>query len=117
MSVPRPTSANSTSAIVKEGPVVHAMCRMCEKISVSTTAGARFVVSDKGDILSPKYAPEMTAPAAIAGDRPRPIDTPINATPRVPATVQELPVASAAIAQIRQLAAKNQSGLRSSRPK
>ena len=42
----------------------------------------------------------MIAPAAIAGDKFKPIDTAIRATPNVPATVQELPVASAAIAQI-----------------
>ena len=40
--------------MMNDGPVVHAMWRMCVKISVCTTAGARFVVSDNGDILSPK---------------------------------------------------------------
>ena len=74
------------------------------------------MVSESGDILSPKYAPEMMAPAAIAGDCPRPIDTPISATPKVPATVHELPVAKAAIAQIMQVAAKNHCGLRISSP-
>ena len=87
-----------------EGPVVQTICRICVKRSVPVTAGARLVVSDKGDILSPKYAPEMIAPAVIAGERSSPIDTPINATPSVPATVQELPVARAAIAQIKHVA-------------
>ncbi len=54
VSVPSPTMAKRNSAIVNEGPVVHAMWRMCVNISVSTTAGARFVVSESGDILSPK---------------------------------------------------------------
>src|SRR5690606_22294449 len=95
-----------TSAIRNDGPVVNDMCRMCVNRSVPATAGARLVVSDSGDILSPKYAPEMTAPAAIAGDRESPIATPISATPSVPAVVHELPVASAEIAQIRHVATK-----------
>ena len=44
------------------------------------------------------------APAAIAGERFKPIETAIRATPRVPATVHELPVARAATAQIRHAA-------------
>ena len=64
------------------------------------TAGARFVVSDKGDILSPKYEPEMTAPAVTSGESPNPAAIPINAAPSVPATVQELPMLSADSAQI-----------------
>ncbi|MPN51770.1 hypothetical protein SDC9_199419 [bioreactor metagenome] len=60
-------------------------------------AGARFVVSDKGDILSPKYAPDTIQPAANGTDTPRPEAIPISATPTVPAVVQELPVAKATI--------------------
>ena len=50
------------------------------------------VVSDRGVILSPKYAPQMTAPAATASSSPRTVLMPTNATPRVPAVVHELPV-------------------------
>ena len=50
--------------------------------------------------MSPKYAPEITAPAVILGDRPRPVAIPINATPNVPATVHELPILNAEIAQM-----------------
>ena len=32
------------------------------------TAAAKLVVSDKGDNLSPKYAPEIIAPAVIASE-------------------------------------------------
>ena len=53
-SPPNPMDANITSAIRNEGKVVHAMCWMCVNRSIPTTAGARFVVSDSGDILSPK---------------------------------------------------------------
>ena len=49
-----PTRANSRRASRNEGPVVHTMCRMCVNSSVPVTAEARFVVSDSGDILSPK---------------------------------------------------------------
>ena len=64
------------------------------------TAGARFVVSDKGDILSPKYDPEITAPAVTSGERPKPAAIPIKAAPKVPATVQELPMLKAESAQM-----------------
>ena len=67
-------------------------------------AGAKFVVSDSGDILSPKYAPEIIAPAVISGERPKPKDIPIKATPSVPATVHELPILIAESAQIIQAA-------------
>jgi hypothetical protein len=36
------------------GTVVHTMWRMCVKRSVPAIAGARLVVSESGDILSPK---------------------------------------------------------------
>ena len=50
-------------------------------------------MSDSGDILSPKYAPEIIAPAAIGAGIPSPDATPISATPTVPAVVHEEPVA------------------------
>ena len=65
---------------------------MCANKVVPETAGARFVVSEKGDILSPNTAPETTAPAVTAGGIPILIPIPTIATPRVPAVVQELPV-------------------------
>ena len=76
------------------------MCRIWENKSVPAMAGARFVVSDKGDILSPKYAPEIIAPAVTDGDKPNPVAIPISATPNVPATVHELPMLIEDIAQI-----------------
>ena len=50
----RPARAKSSRAAAKLGAVVHAMWRIWAKSSVPATAGARFVVSDSGDILSPK---------------------------------------------------------------
>ena len=63
-------------------------------------AGARLVVSESGDILSPKYAPEMTAPAVIGAERPMIWAMPINARPIVPAVVHELPIETATRAQM-----------------
>ena len=63
------------------------------------TAAARFVVSDKGESLSPKYAPEIIAPAVIANETSRTVAMPINPIPRVPATVHELPMLRPNIAQ------------------
>jgi hypothetical protein len=39
---------------MRAGTVVYTMCRMWVKSWVPATAGARFVVSERGDILSPK---------------------------------------------------------------
>ena len=62
-------------------------------------------VSERGDILSPKYAPDITAPAVTAGGiQPYPI--PSAAIPIVPAVVHELPVAKDMIQQIIQTAAR-----------
>ena len=44
----------------------------------------------------------MIAPAVIAGSSPIFCATPIRPMPMVPATVQELPIDTATIAQIRQ---------------
>ena len=41
-------------ATAKLGVVVQVMCLMWVKMSMPVTAGARLVVSDSGDILSPK---------------------------------------------------------------
>ena len=57
-----------------------------------TSFGTRIVVSESGVILSPKYAPQITAPAAVASERPITFAMPTNATPSVPAVVHELPV-------------------------
>jgi hypothetical protein len=84
--------------------------------STPVTAGARFVESLRGDILSPKYAPDTMAPATMAGGMANPFPTPIKATPTVLAVVQELPVESEITAQITQVAGKKTLGLRSSSP-
>lgn len=84
--------------------------------SAPATAGATLVVSDMGDILSPKAAPETTAPAVMAGLMPSPMPTPIRATPTVPQVDQELPVAIAVMMQAIQAVTRNRLGLMSFSP-
>ena len=78
--------------------------------SVPAIAGARLVVSESGDILSPKYAPEIIAPAANGAGIPRPIAIPIRASPIVPTVPHEVPVASEVIEQISTAAIRNTDG-------
>ena len=47
-------NVHPSAAIVIDGKVVHIMCFMCVNKSVPAMAGARLVVSESGDILSPK---------------------------------------------------------------
>ena len=84
--------------------------------SVPAIAGARFVVSESGDILSPKYAPDMIAPAAIGAGMPSPIAIPMRARPIVPIVPHDVPVASAVIEQISTAATRNTDGDSSLRP-
>ena len=67
-------------------------------------AGAKFVVSDRGLILSPKYAPEITAPAVIGRLKDSPKAIPIKATPIVPMVPQDEPVATEVMEQIKTVA-------------
>ena len=70
-------------------------------------AGAMLVVSDRGDILSPKYAPDRTAPATIGRGKPSPPPIPIKAIPMVPVVPQEVPVASEVMEHMISAAGKN----------
>ena len=83
----------------KAGIVVHIIFLMCLNKSDSPIAAAKFVESDKGDILSPKIAPEMIAPATNAGLTPIVIPIPNNAIPTVEIKVNALPIDSPIIAQ------------------
>ena len=85
----------SASAITTAGPDVQIIAPMCSLVvTLPTIEGTRTVVSETGVILSPKYAPEITAPAAIAGSAPTSGASATKATPRVAAVVHELPMAS-----------------------
>ncbi len=79
---------------IHAGNVVHSMCRIWSNRLERAATGARFVVSEKGDNLSPKYAPVIMAPAAGPFGIPKPSAIPIKAIPMVPTVPQEVPVKS-----------------------
>jgi len=74
-------------------------------------AGAIFVVSDKGEILSPKKAPEITAAAVIAAGKPIPLPTAIRAIPTVAIDVKEVPVLVETTAVIKAAKGRKTEGL------
>ena len=84
---------------------------MCVNKSVPEIADAKFVVSLSGDSLSPKYAPEITAPAIIPAGIPNAVPIPTSAIPTVAEVVHELPVAIEIMAAIITDAGKNMAGL------
>ena len=73
--------------------MVQSMCFTWVITSVPETEAARMVLSDSGDILSPKYAPQMIAPAVMGDGIPMAFPIPISARPTVPRVPQEVPVA------------------------
>ena len=54
ISILKPMTKNSISVIAKVGTVVIAIYLMCLNSSAPAIAGDKFVVSLRGDILSPK---------------------------------------------------------------
>ena len=84
-----------------EGKVVYNIYLIWSNKLDPDIAAAKFVVSLNGDNLSPKYDPEITAPATIAGSIPRAFPIPIIAIPIVADVDQELPVEIETIAEIK----------------
>jgi hypothetical protein len=74
------------------GTVVYIIYRMWENKSAFAIDDAKTVVSDIGDILSPKYAPDIMAPAQRAGGIPKASPIPRRAIPIVAMVVHEVPV-------------------------
>ena len=99
------------SVMVIEGTVVKNMYLICWKRGTLFSDEAITVVSDKGEILSPKYAPEMIAPAITPSLNPSAFPMPSRATPMVAIVVQELPIISDTNAQITQAVTRNILGL------
>src|SRR5699024_740050 len=89
----QPMRPKTISVQIYAGPVVIIMYLMCSIMGVLVSAAMRLVESESSDSLSPKYAPETTAPAVIAGGIPRPDPTAIKATPTEPMVPHEVPVA------------------------
>src|SRR5574344_1057063 len=74
------------------------------------TDAERLVVSERGETLSPKYAPEMIAPASQPTGSPIIVPALSMATPMVPTVVHELPARSDTIAQSRNVTSRNTLG-------
>ena len=96
--------------------VLDSIERMWLHRSVSTTAGVRLVVSESGDILSPKNEPDTTAPAVQYSGTPRAWPIPMMARPTVPTVPQEVPVASDTTVARMQVAGRKIRGLMMPRP-
>ena len=112
VSIYRPIKKKIINVITKLGIVVYIIYLIWEKRSLDAIAAAKLVVSDNGDILSPKYAPEIIDPAISPSEIPRTWPIPINAIPIVAIVDQELPEAKDTIAHIIQDANKKNSGFR-----
>ena len=83
---------------------------MCVNRGVPAEDEARTVVSESGETLSPKYAPDMMAPAIHPGSYPCAVPIPTSATPIVAIVVHELPVITAMRALMIHEANRNTSG-------
>jgi hypothetical protein len=83
---------------------------MCENKSAFAIDDAKTVVSDIGDILSPKYAPEIMAPALRAEGTPSASPIPSRAIPIVAIVVHEVPVITDMREEMIQAHGKNTAG-------
>ncbi len=102
-----PSARNMTRVMTKDGTVVIIRYLICLKSGVPEREDAITVVSESGEILSPKYAPEMMAPAIIPSLKPWALPIPRSATPIVAIVVHELPIITETIAHIRQAVSRN----------
>src|SRR5699024_12479234 len=94
-----------------EGIVVKVLFLICENKSTYNIEDAKFVISESGDILSPKKAPETITPAVIGSDTSIALDIPIKATQMVPTGVKELPTMIPTIADTRNTIVKKNYGI------
>ena len=101
---------------IKAGNVVHIKFLMCANKSVSAIDEARLVESDSGELLSPKMAPDNTAPATNAGEKPIAVPTPISATPTVASVVKADPIIDPTIAVTNKALGKNHAALATLNP-
>ena len=92
---------NNNNEQKKAGKVDHNIFLICANNSLSATADAKLVESDSGDILSPKTAPEMIAPATNPGLAFIEMPIPNKAIPIVEMVVKPDPIATPIIVQTR----------------
>ena len=89
---------------------------MCLKSGTPTELEASTVVSDRGDTLSPKYAPLMMAPATHPSAKPSARPMPISAMPMVATVVHDEPVMTLTSALMMQPEARKMPGRITSMP-
>ena len=65
-----PTIVKNITDSTKPGIVVISIYLIWVYRSTPATDAERLVVSERGDILSPKYAPDITAPASQGAGNP-----------------------------------------------
>ena len=116
VSIDNPIKKKIIIEMIKLGIVVYIIYLIWENKLLEDIAAARFVVSERGDILSPKYAPEIIAPATNPSEIPSTWPIPIRAIPTVAIVDHELPEASDTIAQIKHDAIKKYSGFKICKP-
>ncbi len=87
------------------------MYLICSKILTFAADDASTVVSDIGDTLSPKYEPEIIAPAVHACGTSNASPIPSKATPIVATVVHDDPVITLTTEHITQLLNKNVEGV------
>ena len=112
----RPAMRNVTSARPMAGMAVSMRYRIWSKRSTPQALDATTVVSLSGDTLSPKYAPDIMAPATHPGWKPMTVPMPMNATPMVAMVLQELPVSTDMTAQTAHVVTRKKVGLSIRRP-
>ena len=112
----RPAMLKTTMAMKREIDVVVSIYFICENTGTSDVDAAKTVVSLIIDILSPKYAPEIMAPAVQPSLKPIALPMPISATPMVAMVVHDEPVSSDTTAQIMHEAGRKIDGLKIFRP-
>ena len=106
------TMLNTVMAMKSDIEVVVSIYFICEKMGTSEVEEAKTVVSLITDILSPKYAPEIIAPAIHPSLNPIALPMPISATPMVAIVVHDEPVSKDIMAQIIHDAGRNIEGLK-----
>ena len=107
-----PAMVNTMMEISNEGIVVISIYLIWVKSGTSVVEEANTVVSLMTEILSPKYAPEIIAPAIQPSSKPNARPIPIRATPIVAMVVHEEPVRREIIAQMIHEAGKKIDGCR-----
>ena len=108
-----PTPAKTAIAINIAGIEVSIRKRICLNKGIPHELAASTVVSLRGDTLSPKYAPDIIAPAIQAGESPIASPIPERATPTVAIVVHEEPVTTETAEQMMHAEARKKVGDRS----